>query len=171
MHYDYIHIILLAILSELLISCSNSVDADNQINSSEFKSIAISKADSIFSDEGADSSESLLTYSDKVTSSSTKETSSSAKDSSSSANSKVSSSNANNSCSSNLFIDDNEYPYTGIPRIVIETENLQKVADREIEIPAKLQIWGEKEPESEIWDLTIRGRGNSTWKYPQKTTK
>lgn len=62
-----------------------------------------------------------------------------------------------------LPLDDTEYPYAGIPRIVIETENHRAVKDRETEIPAKLQIWGEKAPESEIMDLTIRGRGNSSW--------
>ena len=67
-----------------------------------------------------------------------------------------------------LPLDDSEYPYAGIPRIVIETENHQAIKDRETEIPAKLQIWGENAPESEIMDLTIRGRGNTTWKYPKK---
>ena len=67
-----------------------------------------------------------------------------------------------------LPLDDSEYPYAGIPRIVIETEDFRAIKDRETEIPAKLQIWGEKAPESEIMELTIRGRGNSTWKYPKK---
>lgn len=67
-----------------------------------------------------------------------------------------------------LPLDDSEYPYAGIPRIVIETENYREVKDRETEIPAKLQIWGEKAPESEVMNLTIRGRGNSTWFYPKK---
>lgn len=62
-----------------------------------------------------------------------------------------------------LPLDDTEYPYAGIPRIVIETENHRAIKDRETEIPAKMQIWGEKAPESEIIDLTIRGRGNSSW--------
>lgn len=62
-----------------------------------------------------------------------------------------------------LPIDDSEYPYAGIPRIVIETEDYRQIRDRETEIPAKLQIWGEHAPESEIMDLTIRGRGNTSW--------
>lgn len=66
-----------------------------------------------------------------------------------------------------LPIDDTEYPYAGIPRIVIETENFRQIRDRETEIPAKLQIWGEKAPESDVIDLTIRGRGNITWLYPK----
>ena len=64
--------------------------------------------------------------------------------------------------------DDKEFPYAGIPRIVIETEYRQKIKDRETEIPAKLQVWGEDNAESEILDLTIRGRGNSSWTYPKK---
>ena len=68
--------------------------------------------------------------------------------------------------------DDAEYPYAGIPRIVIETEKRQAIKDRETEIPAKLQIWGEKKAESEIMDLTIRGRGNTSWwNMPKKSYK
>ena len=71
-----------------------------------------------------------------------------------------------------LPIDDTEYPYAGIPRLVIETENFRQILDRETEIPAKLQIWGEKTPESEIMDLTIRGRGNTSWTdMPKKSYK
>ena len=66
---------------------------------------------------------------------------------------------------------DKEYPYAKIPRIVIETENRKEVEDRETEIPAKLQIWGKKEAESEILDLTIRGRGNTSWGAPKKSYK
>ena len=66
---------------------------------------------------------------------------------------------------------DKEYPYANIPRIVIYTENQQKIKDRETEIPAKLQIWGKKEAESEIFDLTIRGRGNTSWSMPKKSYK
>lgn len=68
-------------------------------------------------------------------------------------------------------LDDTEYPYAGIPRIVIETENRREIKDRETEIPARLQIWGEKAPESEIMELTIRGRGNSSWGQPKKSYK
>ena len=68
--------------------------------------------------------------------------------------------------------DSQEYPYAGIPRIVIETEYRTIVNDRESEIPAKLQIWGKKEAESDILDLTIRGRGNTSWEnMPKKSYK
>lgn len=71
-----------------------------------------------------------------------------------------------------LPLDDSEYPYAGIPRIVIETENHREIKDRETEIPAKLQIWGEKAPESEVMELTIRGRGNTSWTdMPKKSYK
>lgn len=71
-----------------------------------------------------------------------------------------------------LPIDDSEYPYAGLPRVVIETENLRKVKDRENEIPAKFQIWGESEPESGVMEMTIRGRGNTSWQaMPKKSYK
>lgn len=74
--------------------------------------------------------------------------------------------------SEDLPLDDSEYPYAGIPRIVIETKNHQAIKDRETEIPAKLQIWGESLPESDIMDLTIRGRGNTSWTdMPKKSYK
>ena len=67
---------------------------------------------------------------------------------------------------------DKEYPYANIPRIVIYTENQQKIKDRETEIPAKLQIWGKKDAETEVLDLTIRGRGNTSWTVmPKKSYK
>ncbi len=72
------------------------------------------------------------------------------------------------SFSEELPLNDIEYPYAGIPRIVIETENHQAIKDRETEVPAKLQIWGANAPESDVMDLTIRGRGNSTWWLPKK---
>lgn len=70
-----------------------------------------------------------------------------------------------------LPLDDTEYPYAGIPRIVIETENHREIKDRETEIPAKLQIWGKNAPESEIIELTIKGRGNTSWRMPKKSYK
>lgn len=70
-----------------------------------------------------------------------------------------------------ILLDDTEYPYAGLPRIVIETENHREIKDRETEIPARLQIWGEKAPESEIMELTIRGRGNTSWDTPKKSYK
>lgn len=70
-----------------------------------------------------------------------------------------------------LPIDDSMYPYAGLPRIVIETENFSGVRDRETEIPSRLQIYGAKSPESEVLKLTVRGRGNSSFKMPKYGVK
>ncbi|MBR6123025.1 CotH kinase family protein [Candidatus Saccharibacteria bacterium] len=55
---------------------------------------------------------------------------------------------------------------------MIETADFLEIRDRETELPAKLQIWGENYPESEVMNLTIRGRGNSSWTdMPKKSYK
>ena len=66
-----------------------------------------------------------------------------------------------------LPMDDSMYPYAGVPRVVIETEDFAGVRDRETEIPSRMQIYGEKSPESEVYELTVRGRGNSSFKMPK----
>ncbi len=63
------------------------------------------------------------------------------------------------------------YPYAGIPRVVIETEDLLEINDRETEIPAKMRIWGERYPETGLMEMTIRGRGNLSWSMHQKSYK
>ena len=94
------------------------------------------------------------------------------KTSSQSSGSKAKSSSSKKAYPDSFKPNDKEYPYANIPRIIIYTENQQKIKDRETEIPAKLQIWGKKEAESEILDLTIRGRGNSSWEnMPKKSYK
>ena len=67
----------------------------------------------------------------------------------------------------NLPMDDSVYPYAGLPRLVIETKDFAGIRDRETEIPSHLQIYGEKAPESEVYELTVRGRGNSSFKMPK----
>ena len=62
-----------------------------------------------------------------------------------------------------LSLNDSEYPYADLPRIVIETEDFHEIRDAETEIPAKLQIYGKSAPESEVLDLTVKGRGNSSF--------
>ena len=62
-----------------------------------------------------------------------------------------------------LPVDDSDYPYAELPRFVIETEDFAQIRDRETEIPAKLQIYGKDSPESDVLELTIRGRGNSSF--------
>ena len=61
-----------------------------------------------------------------------------------------------------LPIDDSEYPFADLPRLVIETENFAQIRDKETIIPAKMQIYGKDKPESEILDLVLKGRGNSS---------
>ena len=69
--------------------------------------------------------------------------------------------------SSYLPLNDSEYPYAGIPRLVIETENFKDIRNRETLVPARLQIYGKESPTSEILELTVRGRGNSTYNAPK----
>lgn len=66
-----------------------------------------------------------------------------------------------------LVMDDSEYPYAGLSRVVLETENFAGIRDRETYLNARLQIYGEKAPESEVMDLQVRGRGNSSFKMPK----
>ena len=70
-----------------------------------------------------------------------------------------------------LALDDSEYPYAGLPRLVIETENFAQIQDKETKIPAKLQVYGENGPESEIMDLEIKGRGNSSFSMAKYSLK
>lgn len=70
-----------------------------------------------------------------------------------------------------LPIDDSEYPYADLPRLVIETEDFTQIRDRETKIPAKLQIYGKDAPESDVLDLTIKGRGNSSFTMAKYSIK
>lgn len=65
--------------------------------------------------------------------------------------------------SENIPLNDSEYPYVGLPRLVIETEGLAEIRDREVEHPARLQVYAQSRPESGIKKLTVRGRGNSSF--------
>ena len=62
-----------------------------------------------------------------------------------------------------LSLDDSEYPYAGIPRLVIETENFSQIRNKTSKIPSQLQIWEEKQPSSEVIELSVNGRGNSSF--------
>ena len=62
-----------------------------------------------------------------------------------------------------LPLNDSEYPYAGLPRIVIETKDFREIRNTDTEIPAKLQIYGKSAPESEVLGLTVKGRGNSSF--------
>ena len=66
-----------------------------------------------------------------------------------------------------LMLDDSRYPYAGLPRVVIETEDFRELRDRETEFQAYFQIYGDTVPETGVLDLTVRGRGNSSFKMPK----
>ena len=59
-------------------------------------------------------------------------------------------------------------PFTELPVVVIRTENEKDILDKENWISGKLKIDGiDKFPNYE-GDISIRGRGNSTWTFPKK---
>ncbi|MCF0216625.1 MAG: CotH kinase family protein, partial [Fibrobacteraceae bacterium] len=62
-----------------------------------------------------------------------------------------------------LPLNDAEYPYAELPRLVIETKNFSHIKDKETKISAHLQVYGKAEPISSIKELTIKGRGNSSF--------
>ncbi len=70
-----------------------------------------------------------------------------------------------------LPMNDSEYPYADLPRIVIETKNFAQIRNRETDIPAKLQIWGKDSPESDVLGLEIKGRGNSSFTMAKYSIK
>ena len=57
---------------------------------------------------------------------------------------------------------------TGLPVVIINTENKAEILDKENWITANMMIDGIGEFENYEGTLTIRGRGNSTWLYPKK---
>jgi hypothetical protein len=60
-------------------------------------------------------------------------------------------------------LDDSEYPYAGLPRLVIETDDFKQINNKETKVPAHLQFYGKSGPSSQILSLTIKGRGNSSF--------
>ncbi len=62
-----------------------------------------------------------------------------------------------------LPLDDSEYPYAELPRLVIETDNFRQINDKETKVPAHLQFYDKDSPSSKIQGLTIKGRGNSSY--------
>lgn len=62
-----------------------------------------------------------------------------------------------------LPLDDSDYPYAGLPRIVIETENFAQIRNKETNVPAWLQLYDNEVPLSEPIKLTIRGKGSSSF--------
>lgn len=62
-----------------------------------------------------------------------------------------------------ITFNESESLYVGLPRILIETNNLQEIENRETDIPATFQVWGKNGPLDSKKNLVIRGRGNSSW--------
>lgn len=62
-----------------------------------------------------------------------------------------------------LPLDDSQYPYVGIPRLVIETEHFADVKSRDTYLSANIQIYGKSAPESKIHSVSIRARGNTSF--------
>ena len=67
-----------------------------------------------------------------------------------------------------LPLDDSEYPYAGLPRMVIETDDFHELRDTETDIPARMQMYSKGNPESEVIELTVKGHGNSSFKAMTK---
>ena len=57
---------------------------------------------------------------------------------------------------------------SGLPVVVIKTENKAEILDKENWIPANMKIDGIGLFDDYEGTMTIRGRGNSTWSYPKK---
>ncbi len=66
-----------------------------------------------------------------------------------------------------LPLNDSEYPYAQVPRLVLETKDFQEIRDTKTQHQAKLQIYGARAPASEIYSLSLRGRGNSSFEMSQ----
>ncbi len=62
-----------------------------------------------------------------------------------------------------LPLDDSAYPFADLPRLVIETDDFAQINNKETKVPAKLQVYGKNAPESDVVNLTIKGRGNSSF--------
>lgn len=67
-----------------------------------------------------------------------------------------------------IVFDDTSFSYNGLPRLVIATSFSQGISRKEY-VDAKFQMFEGDSSLTEIYDMQIRGRGNSTWqKYPKK---
>ena len=67
-----------------------------------------------------------------------------------------------------LPLDDSEYPYAGLPRMVIETNDFRELRDTETDVPARMQMYGKNSPDDEVIELTVKGHGNSSFKAMTK---
>ena len=67
-----------------------------------------------------------------------------------------------------LPLDDSEYPYAGLPRMVIETNDFRELRDTETDVPARMQMYGKNSPDDDVIELTVKGHGNSSFKAMTK---
>lgn len=139
-------------------SSSSSSDEEDKESSSSAKN----SSSSVKSSSSKKSSSSQSSSSSEIASSSGIASSSSVTESSSSSEEKRSSSSAES------LVFNDTVPYTGVPRIIIETVNGTAIEDKVTEIPARLQVFGETQAETPVYEITIRGRGNLTWSYAKK---
>ena len=61
------------------------------------------------------------------------------------------------------FIEDFEKSYRGIPRVAVITECNREILDRETDLPAVMLVCEDSLAQCQTMELTIRGRGNSSW--------
>lgn len=80
--------------------------------------------------------------------------------------SKDSKGNTVNVSSSAMYLERKKY--TRLPIVVIRTENYKEILDKENWIKGRMTIDGIDKFDYYEGDITIRGRGNSTWTYPKK---
>lgn len=66
-----------------------------------------------------------------------------------------------------LPMDDSLFPYANLPRLVVETKDFQTVKNTEDYIDGKMQLYDAEAPYSDVVELVIRGRGNSSFSAPK----
>ena len=59
-------------------------------------------------------------------------------------------------------------PYTGLPVVVITTENQKDITDRKTWIKAHIKIDGMGNYDNTDAECAVKGRGNGSWKFPKK---
>ena len=66
-------------------------------------------------------------------------------------------------------VSERQGPETGLPVVVVETENGEEIVSKEDYLSASLRIFGVGEYENlEPVGCSVRGRGNTTWWWPKK---
>lgn len=131
-------ILFLYIVTVFVTSCSNSITSDIVQDDFFAESSVSTRSSSQEASSAIDSLNHYLSYSQKKTS-------------------------LTDGLDEILSFDNSAYPYAGIPRLLIETENHQGVLDRENYLSAQMRFYGECLADGLGISLQIRGRGNSSW--------